>query len=408
MTSTTAASDVGPGAGAPLSSIITTVRHSLTSLARGKHQAGKPEDGEPQITQLITVQPKPASPPHPPDGQASPDKDDRPEKPPPLHLLALPTELLNNILRHLNFVSILELRKTCRFFHALASPPQLRILFGRQELTSLLLQHCKTCFTHDPFRTNLLACSHEDEGWPLASQCVDCALVANDERLKIGKQVKLGTEEVVEVCRWCGRPIRNHEGVAGPADPSAGTQRDSRPFHRGNCYRSYNNSLLFFFILGWVQLTIGITGAALSWRYWRGAVMVFAPSVTSFLLLWIVMGFLFFRASRKRAYRYTLLLELAILGCWIPPVYYISMQIVKHPEREVDTAMQAALALFGLNLVFRLFNVAGNVVILCSTPDLTPRKKPNAGWFKRTIYKLMLWSVAWTYPPSVEHRLSTD
>ncbi|KAK4640049.1 hypothetical protein QC761_611700 [Podospora bellae-mahoneyi] len=406
---TTATSDVGPGAGAPFSSIITTVRRSLTSLAnKGKQHARKPEDGHAQITRLIATQPKPNSPPHPPDSQASSAGKDSHEKP-PLHLLALPTELLNNILRHLNFVSILELRKTCRFFHTLASPPQLRILFGREQLTTLLLQHCKTCLVHDPFRSNLLSCSHEDEGWPLASQCVDCALVANDERLKIGKRVKLGTEDVVQICRWCGRPIRNHEGVAGPPDPnSPGTRRDGRPFHKGNCYRSYNNSLLFFFILGWVQLTLGITGAGLSWRYWRGAVMVFAPSVTSFLLLWIVMGFLFFRGSRKRAYRYTLLLELAILGCWIPPVYYISMQIVNHPERDVDAAMQAALALFGLNLVFRLFNVMGNIVILCSTPDLTPRKKPNAGLFKRAIYKLMLWSVAWTYPPSVEHRLSSE
>ncbi|KAK4180690.1 hypothetical protein QBC36DRAFT_384137 [Triangularia setosa] len=402
---TTATSDVGPGA--PLSSIITTVRYSLTSLAKGKHRASKPKDGHPQVTDLTTIQPKPSLPPQPPNSQVSGDKDDH-EKP-PLHLLALPIELLHNILRHLNFVSILELRKTCRFFHAIASPPQLRVLFGRQEMTALLLQHCKTCLMHDPIRSNLLSCSHEDEGWPLASQCVDCALVANDERLKIGKKVTLATEEVAQVCRWCGRPIRSHEGVVGPSSPNnVGNRGDGRPFHKGKCYRSYNNSLLFFFILGWAQLMIGITGAALSWRYWRGAVMVFAPSITSFLLLWIVMGFLFFRGSRKRAYRYTLLLELAILGCWIPPVYYISMQIVKHPEREVDTAMQAALALFGLNLVFRLFNVIGNVVILCSTPDLTPRKRPNAEWFKRTIYKLMLWSVAWTYPPSVEHRLSSD
>ncbi|KAK0736090.1 hypothetical protein B0T21DRAFT_174009 [Apiosordaria backusii] len=399
-------SDVGPGA--PLSSIITTVRYSLTSLAKGKHHASKPQDGHPQTTELIITQPKPTLSPQPPNGQASGDKNQH-EKP-PLHLLALPVELLHNILRHLNFVSILELRKTCRFFHALASPPQLRILFGHSEMTALLLQHCKTCLAHDPIRSNLLSCSPEDVGYPLASQCVDCALVANDERLKIGKRVKLGTEEVVQVCRWCGRPIRSHEGVAGPGEAanSVVSRRDGRPFHKGKCYRSYNNSLLFFFMLGCVQLMIGITGAALSWRYWRGAVVVFAPSVTSFLLLWIVMGFLFFRGGRKRAYQYTLLLELAILGCWIPPVYYISMQIVKHPEREVDTAMQAALALFGLNLVFRLFNVIGNVVILCSTPDLTPRKKPNAGWFKRSFYKLMLWSVAWTYPPSVEHRLSSD
>ncbi|KAK4198656.1 hypothetical protein QBC40DRAFT_308082 [Triangularia verruculosa] len=402
-----ATSDVGPGA--PLSSIITTVRDSLTAFTKGKHQAGgKPEEGHPQITDLVITQLKPSTPRQAPNSQASDDKDGH-EKP-PLHLLALPVELLHSILRHLDFVSILKLRKTCHFLHALASPPQLRILFGRQAMTDLLLQHCKTCFVHHTDGSNLLFCSDEDDGWPLASRCFDCALVAKDERLKIGKKVKLGNEEVVQICRWCGRPIRSDESVAGPGDPHSvgNNRRDGRPFHKGQCYRSYNNSLLFFFLLGWLQLMIAITGAALSWRYWRGAVMVFAPSVTSFLLLWVVMGFLFFRGSRKRAYRYTLLLELAILGCWIPPVYYISMQIVSHPEREVDTAMQAALALFGLNLVFRLFNVIGNMVILCSTPDLTPRKRPNAGWFKRIIYKLMLWSVAWTYPPSVEHRLSPD
>lgn len=70
---------------------------------------------------------------------------------------------------------------------------------------------------------------------------------------------------------------------------------------------------------------------------------------TSFLLLWICLGFLIVRGTRRN-YHYTLFLEVAILGLWIPPVYYIATEIVQAQDTPVPKENIAALALFALNM----------------------------------------------------------
>jgi len=46
----------------------------------------------------------------------------------------------------------------------------------------------------------------------------------------------------------------------------------------------------------------------------------------------------------------TLLLELSILGLWIPPVYYIASAIARSPDESVPKSTVAALAIFALNM----------------------------------------------------------
>jgi hypothetical protein len=71
---------------------------------------------------------------------------------------------------------------------------------------------------------------------------------------------------------------------------------------------------------------------------------------TSFILLWICLGFIVCRGNVWRTYHYTLTLELIILGLWIPPVYYIAAGLASSPDDPVPKSTQAALAMFALNM----------------------------------------------------------
>ncbi|KAG7285628.1 hypothetical protein NEMBOFW57_010257 [Staphylotrichum longicolle] len=296
-----------------------TVRNSISSLARREPEA-------PTLSALIKPDDNnspPAPPPAPPPG--------------PRRLLALPPEILLMIVQRLDFADIVRLRKTCKQLHALASPQQLRILFGPAQLRMQLLGHCKSCLTYDPFRRRLLQPTLADPGYPLASCCLDCALKSGDPRIRVGKKINLANFDTVWVCRWCGYPII--EGGAFGCEQ----------MHRF-CYKRYNDALFIFFVLGWLQLSMGIVAAALAWKYYRNAVLVFAPTVTNFILLWICLGFLICRGNVWRTYHCTLVLELIIFGLWIPPIYHLATEIANASGDPIPKSTQATLALFVLNM----------------------------------------------------------
>lgn len=188
-----------------------------------------------------------------------------------LGLLYLPHELHLLVISFLPFADIERLRHTCRFYHNLATPRLVRSVLGQERTRSLLLSHCRLCLTHDPFRARLLLPVGGDPGYPLASRCIDCAVRAGDETIRVGRRVNLANFDSVWVCRWCGWPVFD-----GPAFGHV-------QFHR-ECYGRYNDVLLVFFMLGWVQLGIGIAGAGLAWEDYRQELMVFAPTVVSLLL----------------------------------------------------------------------------------------------------------------------------
>jgi hypothetical protein len=262
--------------------------------------------------------------------------DHPPEPRRPFHLLTLPPEILLLILRHVSFADIVRLRRTCKPLRSLASPQQIRILLGPDRLRAQLLGHCRNCLVHDPFRARLLQQSHADPGYPLASRCLDCALKARDPRIRVGRKVTFANFETVWVCRWCGWPVT--EGAAF----------GSEQFHRV-CYKRYKDCLFGHLILGVVQLGLGIVAAALAWRYFRDVVMVLAPTVTGFILLWVCLVLVAWR-NRRRTYHWSLVMELAILGLWIPPVYYLGTEIARAGDQSVPRSTQAALAMFALNM----------------------------------------------------------
>jgi hypothetical protein len=241
------------------------VRNSISSLAcRDLDAASTTKPGDSGGALVVTTPHLLAStPPPPPPPPAAPD-------PRPRHLLALPPEILLMILLRLDFADIVRLRKTCKQFHALASPHQIRILFGPAQLRMQLLGHCKTCLRYDPFRGNLLQPTLADPGYPLASRCLDCALKARDPRIRVGKKINLANLDTVWVCRWCGYPVVD------------GAAFGCEQMHRF-CYKRYNDVLFIFFVLGWLQLGIGVAASALAWKYYRHSIMVFAPTVVSIL-----------------------------------------------------------------------------------------------------------------------------
>lgn len=187
----------------------------------------------------------------------------------PHHLLTLPPEILLHIIRCTPFADIISLRRTCKALHSIASPAQIRLLLGPRVVQDLLQSHCRSCLAYNEMRNNLILSAPSSQETPFPNQCITCARKANDARVKVGRKVNLADNAMVWVCRWCGWPI------------CAAQAHVHEQFHQP-CYKSYNNALLYFFILGWLQLSLGIVAAALAWRYFRGAVMVFAPTVVSF------------------------------------------------------------------------------------------------------------------------------
>ncbi|KAL2265108.1 hypothetical protein VTJ83DRAFT_6208 [Remersonia thermophila] len=366
-----------------------TVRHSISSRAKKDHDA-------PSAGTAISPQPPGAD---AQSGLAGVDKPPDPPPPPPgprpRHLLSLPPEIFLMILRHLDFADIVRLRWTCKQLRALASPKQVQSLFGADRLRMQLLSHCRVCLRYDPCRSSLLSTNLMDLGYPLSSRCVDCAIEARDPRIRVGKKIVLANADSVWVCRWCGFPIT--EGAAYGCEQ----------MHR-ECYKHYNDVLFAFFVLGWIQLSLGIVASALAWRYYRHDVLVFAPTVTNFLLLWICLSFLVFRGHWHRTYHYTLILESLILGLWIPPVYHIAREIAGNTgPGSIPASAKATLAMFVLNMLFRLLNLLGNVLLVSGFVTTKWKRSTIPRWL-RPFHALAAGLVMWTYPQSLEQKSLAD
>lgn len=198
-----------------------------------------------------------------------------PQTPPPATrprtFMTLPNELQLMIIRRLSFTDIESLRQTCSYFHAFASPAVIRALFGPENFRKILISHCRLCLRCLPRPFDRLRTTPKDAGYPLSSRCVACVRQARDGTVRVGKKIVLGNYVDYWVCRWCGWPVTTE------------TANGHVQFHIP-CYGRYANVLLFYFCLGWVQLSFGITASALCWRYFRHDVLVFAPATVLFLL----------------------------------------------------------------------------------------------------------------------------
>ncbi|KAJ0374835.1 hypothetical protein COL26b_007001 [Colletotrichum chrysophilum] len=300
-------------------------------------------------------------------------------------LMDLPPELQLLIIDHLEFGELENLRRTCRFYRNFLTKQTIRDLFGEQ-FRLALLAHCYVCLKYDPTRGSLLWADYNHPRYPLASKCVDCAYQKNE--LSVGKKVALGNYASVWICRWCGYPVTN---ASAPNQPE---------FHKG-CYEHYNNVLLVYFVLGWIQLCLGVVAGALCWRYFKDKVLVLAPSIVNFILLWWCLALLITRGEHKRTYHLSLILEAAILGLWCMPLYvFINLNEENFKGLE-DRRVTVTLVFVVLNMFFRLLNVLGNLILACEWRHFA-RNKPRSTPITKALSFVLAGLVYWTYPQSIE------
>lgn len=219
-------------------------------------------------------------------------------------LTNLPHELQILILTFLGFGDIEHLRRTSRYWYNFATPRLVRSIYGPDTFRAMLIKHCRVCLTYCPRDVTRVATTRFDPGFPLSSRCVKCTVQSKDGTVRIGHRVKLGNLTDVWTCRWCGWPVTG--------EPSAGNPQ----FHR-NCYDKYTGVLLGFFALGWIQFFIGVVASALVWFYFRDNLVVMAPTIAGFALMFVCIILIMFRGNRVRTYHWALLIELAMVGLWV-------------------------------------------------------------------------------------------
>lgn len=195
----------------------------------------------------------------------------------PSRLLNLPTELQFYIISYLGLSDLERLRRTCQYYRFLLSANYVRALFGGHAgLVSQLTGHCLSCIS-TPGRNSLILqhTTPQDRNSEnrarkpaISSKCFSCAV--HDRELEVGKTVPLANMGKAWVCRWCGWP------VAGPHSWA------NEQFHVG-CYDRYYRVLWVFLSLGFAQFGAGIGAAVLSVVYFRDELVVFAPTVVSYI-----------------------------------------------------------------------------------------------------------------------------
>ncbi|EFQ31146.1 F-box domain-containing protein [Colletotrichum graminicola] len=300
-------------------------------------------------------------------------------------LMDLPPELHLMIIDYLEFGELENLRRTCRFYRNFLTKQTIRDLFGEQ-FRLALLAHCYICLKYDPTRGSLLWADYNHPRYPLASKCVDCAY--QEDELAVGKKVALGNYASVWICRWCGYPVAS---AAAPNQPE---------FHK-ECYSHYNNVLLVYFVLGWIQISLGIVASGLCWRFFRDETLVLVAAIVNFVLLWWCLAFLVVRGEHKRTYHFTGILEAAILGLWCLPLYVLVNDVEGGVEGAWDRRVLVTLIFIVLNMAFRMLNLLGNIILTLEWRHFA-RKKPRltpAGRFANTVLALLVY---WTYPQAVE------
>lgn len=233
----------------------------------------------------------------------------RPETPaeeeqPPRTLMTLPAELQIVILQHLDFGDIERLRRTCKYWYNFATPRLVRSIWGPDTFRSVLIRHCRVCLTYCPRDVTRLLSTPLDAGYPLSSRCVKCTIQSRDGAVRIGRKTTLGNFTDYWTCRWCGWPVTSDQCASHPQ------------FHKA-CYDRYAFVLLAFFLLGWIQFSLGVVGSGLCWHYFRGDKLVLAPTTTGFLLMWFCIILIMFRGNKVRTYNIALFLEVAIIGLWV-------------------------------------------------------------------------------------------
>lgn len=241
--------------------------------------------------------------------RGSPDRsvkasDGQPAQEIPRTVMDLPDELQIMILSFLDFTDIERLRHTSKYWHAFATPRLMRRIWGHYTYNHTLIRHCRVCLADCPDPKTRTAATRADAGFPLSSRCLSCTVQSRDGTVRIGRRVKLGNLHEYWTCRWCGWPVTD------------GSSARRVQFHR-KCYHEYHMVKLAFFCLGCIQFAVGLAAAVLACHYLPRDKVVLLTSVSAFVLACLCVLLVVFRGKSFRTYKYTLAIELAVLGLWV-------------------------------------------------------------------------------------------
>jgi hypothetical protein len=300
-------------------------------------------------------------------------------------LLRLPAEIQILILQHLTFGQVESLRRTCRALRYNFSKPVIRFIFPSIKFE--LLSTCYQCLAYDPERDSLVKADESDVRYPLANECIDC--VASRGGFSVGRTYTLASRSTVCVCRYCGFPVTSDAAWK------------EYEFHR-KCYRRYRMVLLYYFLSGFAQGTITIVASALCWRYYKGRTMINAPTAINFLMSGWVFSLNMVRGIEVRTYHWSLLLEMGILGLWIPPLRDV-ISVMTQRGQGPQSSDIATVFFIGSNMIFRSLNILGNT-FLAFEYQLWRRFQPKQSKLRRILNKVATFAVMWTYPPSIEQK----
>ncbi|KAL7931685.1 hypothetical protein V8C35DRAFT_309256 [Trichoderma chlorosporum] len=301
--------------------------------------------------------------------------------------LQLPPELQFKILSYLDLGEMQRLRQTCRLFRESIDNDLMMSLFPR--LFETMLRTCYLCLTEKTANVMVLG-SVAHNRFPMTSKCFDC--LARRSLFEVGRLYSLASSETVFVCRWCGIPVTAQTGWHQPE------------FHIP-CYQKYKVMLMAHYLVGIGQWLVMISGSALCWHYFGHQLMVTVPLVFAFIMSFWTVILNFLRGHAMRTYHWSMITEVIILALWIPPMYAIINKAVVHRATSSfdmsQTAITATLTFIAFNMMFRLLNSIGHLILLCEW-RMWQRSRPGISRLRRVAGEMLMILVVFADPQSLQ------
>ncbi|KAL6789815.1 hypothetical protein J3E68DRAFT_412443 [Trichoderma sp. SZMC 28012] len=301
--------------------------------------------------------------------------------------LQLPPELQFKILGYLDFGEIQQLRQTCRLFRNSINREVTRYLFPR--LNEWKLRTCYICLKYREENEIVMGSALHME-YPFTSKCFDC--IARRSYFMVGKSYTLANSEAIYVCRWCGIPVTVETGW-------------NQPEYHVPCYEKFKRVIVLHYTIGMAQGMVVLAGSALCWHYFKHQLMVIIPVVFAFIMGFWATLLNSIRGHAMRTYHWSMLVELFILAVWIPPMYeVVNKAIVNRSTSDLHVSRSATywtLVLIALNMMFRLLNAIGMLILFCEW-KMWLRSRPGISWLRRMAGKVMMMLVICADPQSLQ------
>ncbi|KAI1159490.1 hypothetical protein F5B18DRAFT_664505 [Nemania serpens] len=244
-----------------------------------------------------------------------------PEAVPPSDLLGLPLELHYLILAYLDLDSLLQLRRTSRFYWQVITPDLVRRLFTRGGRASLTLAVCcYTCLCTPGLDRLVVDKTIDPSLWQ--SVCFRCwsNRITVDYHINPWPVIQTANGDDGYICHFCNWPVVSH-GRDDGIDRLHATCRARRRL-----------VLVLWIFMAVLQFGIGVLCAVLSWTHFKHQQGIVIPSSVDFALAMISVVVFICRicTNNEPKYRRLLFMELILTILRIPPVAYSARTTVAY------------------------------------------------------------------------------